>query len=193
MIDKKEEIYKSGRELFYSRGFKQTNVSGITKMAGVSVGTFYNYFDSKEKLFVEIYTKENEKIKKQITGSLNFNSDPLTIIKEFMTQSIIAMNSNLILKEWYNKDVFVELEQYYREDDRKNDYFLHDFFIELFKKWKAEGKIRNDIDDEIIIGFFDSLMYLDTHKEELRINRFPEMIQLLVEFVMKGLIVEEKK
>ena len=187
MIDKKADIFRSGRELFYSKGFKETSVSDITKMAGVGVGTFYNYYSSKEKLFLEIYIKENEKLKKCITESLDLNDDPVTMIKEFMTKSINAMNTNLILKEWYNRDVFSELEQYYREDDRKNDYFLHDFCTELFKKWKAEGKIREDIDDELILGLFDSLVYLDTHKEEIRIKQFPQMIQLLVEFIMKGL------
>lgn len=187
LIDKKVDIFRSGREMFYSKGFKDTSVSDITKMAGVGVGTFYSYYSSKEKLFLEIYIKENEKLKRCITESLDLNGDPITIIKEFMIQSINAMNTNLILKEWYNKDVFNELEQYYREDDRKNDYFLHDLCIELFKKWKAEGKIRVDIDDEVILGLFDSLVYLDTHKEEIMNSHFPQMIQLLVEFIMKGL------
>jgi AcrR family transcriptional regulator len=187
MIDKKAHILKSGRELFYSKGFKETNVSDITKMAAVGVGTFYNYYPSKEKLFLEIYMKENEKLKKSIVESLNLNDDPVTIIREFMTQSINALSTNLILKEWYNRDVFIELEQYYHEEDNQNDNFMHNFFIELLKKWKAEGKIRDDINDELILALFDSVMYIDTHKGEIGIDHFPQLIQLLIEFVMKGL------
>ena len=187
MVNKEADIFRAGRELFYSKGFKDTSVSDITKLAGVGVGTFYNYYSSKEKIFLDIYIKENDKIKKCITESLNLNDDPVKLIKEFMAQSINAMNTNLILKEWYNRDVFSELEQYYQEDDRKNDYFLHGLCIELFKKWKAEGLIRDDISDELILGLFNSLMYLDTHKEEIKISHFPQMIQLLVEFIMKGL------
>lgn len=187
MIDKKADIFRAGRDLFYSKGFKETNVSDITKMAGVGVGTFYNYYSTKDKLFLEIYMKENEKFKKCIVESLDLNDDPVTIIKKFMAQSINAMNTNLILKEWYNRDVFIELEQNYCEEGRKNDNLIHDFFIELFKKWKADGKIRGDIDDELILAIFDSIGYLDTHKEEIGINHFPQMIQLLIEFIMKGL------
>lgn len=43
MEDKKMELFNRGKELFSAKGFKDTNVADITKMAGVSVGTFYNY------------------------------------------------------------------------------------------------------------------------------------------------------
>ena len=66
MEDKKIEIFNIGRELFCSKGFKDTNISDITKKAGIAVGTFYSYYPSKEKLFIEIYLKENEKLKNSI-------------------------------------------------------------------------------------------------------------------------------
>lgn len=66
MIDKKAEILKSGRELFNTKGYKQTKVSDIAEMAGIGVGTFYNYYSSKEKLFLEIYSKDSEDFKKRI-------------------------------------------------------------------------------------------------------------------------------
>lgn len=47
LMDKKEKIFNAGRELFYSKGFKDTNVSDITRLAGVGVGTFYNYYSSR--------------------------------------------------------------------------------------------------------------------------------------------------
>ena len=187
MGDKKTDIFNCGRELFYSKGFKDTNISDITKMLGIGVGTFYNYYASKEKLFFEIYFKENETLKKRIMETLNLNDDPVTLVKEFVTQNLNAMNSNLILKEWYNRDISSELEQNYSEDNRKNDDSVHIFYSALLRKWKAEGKIRDDIDDEIIFAFFNSLAYIDSHKNDIGIKHFPQVIEYLVEFIMKGL------
>jgi len=82
LIDKKADIFRSGRDVFYSKGFKKTNVSDITKIAGVGVGTFYSFYSSKEKLFLEIYLKENEKFKKCIVESFDLNDDLVTIIKK---------------------------------------------------------------------------------------------------------------
>ena len=38
MEDKKEIIFNCAKELFITKGFKDTNVSDITKMAGIAVG-----------------------------------------------------------------------------------------------------------------------------------------------------------
>lgn len=187
MRDKKTDIFNCGRELFYSKGFKDTNISDITKILGIGVGTFYNYYSSKEKLFFEVYFKENEKLKKCIMESLDLNDDPVTLVKEFVTQNLSAMNSNLILKEWYNRDISSELEQSYCEENRKSDDSVQIFYSELLKKWKVEGKIRDDIDDELLFAFFNSLAYIESHKKDIGIQHFPQIIEYFVEFIMKGL------
>ncbi len=40
MTDKKAEILRCGKILFTEQGFKKTNVSQITEMAGMATGTF---------------------------------------------------------------------------------------------------------------------------------------------------------
>ncbi len=188
MRDKKDDIVNCGRELFTSKGFKDTNVSDITKMAGIGVGTFYNYYSSKEKLFLEIFIEENKKLKKSIMESVDLNNEPLELIKQLMLLNFSGMNSNPILKEWYNKDVFNKVEQQYREENGNNAVdFLYDNFKELIKKWQAEGKIRDDIDCDLKMDFFISLINIDTHKEEIGIQHFPHILDYLAEFILKGL------
>lgn len=188
MRDKKSDIVNCGRELFSSKGFKDTNVSDITKMAGIGVGTFYNYYPSKEKLFLEIFIEENKKLKKSIMESVDLNNEPLKLIKQLMLLNVNGMNSNPILKEWYNRDVFSKVEQQYREENGNNAVdFLYDNFAELIKKWQAEGKIRSDIDCDLIMAFFISVINIDTHKDEIGIQHFPHILDYLTEFILKGL------
>ncbi len=59
--------------------------------------------------------------------------------------------------------------------------------IELIKKWKAERKIRDDLDDKLILAIFNSIPYIDIHKEQIGIQYFPQIIDYLAEFIMKGL------
>lgn len=189
MIDKKADIFNSGREVFRSKGFKDTNVSDIAKLAGIGVGTFYNYYSSKEKLFLEIYIKENEELKKHIVESIDLNDDPVTLVTKLVTKNISAMNSNLILKEWYNKELFSKLEQYFYEQGglESIDELMHSGKAELIKKWKAEGKIRADLDDELITAIFNSILYVDIHKSEIGLQHFPQILHYITEFIMKGL------
>lgn len=45
-------LIEAGMELFESQSFAKTTVDQITHSAGVSKGTFYNYFETKEDLLV---------------------------------------------------------------------------------------------------------------------------------------------
>lgn len=45
------KILDAAREEFGERGFSESSIVGITQRAGVALGTFYTYFDSKESLF----------------------------------------------------------------------------------------------------------------------------------------------
>lgn len=46
----KEKILEASYELFASKGYDETTVSDIIKMAGSSRGGFYHHFDSKEEI-----------------------------------------------------------------------------------------------------------------------------------------------
>jgi len=189
LADKKADIFNAGRELFYSQGFKDTNVSNIAKFAGIGVGTFYNYYSSKEELFLEVFVKENEDLKKRLMESVDLDDDPVTFVTKLITQNITEMNSNLILKEWYNRELFSKLEQYFYKQGGLDsiDQLMNSGRLELIKKWKVEGKIRNDIDDEMICAIFDSIPYIDIHKFDIGIQYYPQIIFYITEFVMKGL------
>src|SRR6476469_9415591 len=45
------KILDAARDEFGERGFSESSIVGITQRAGVALGTFYTYFDSKEALF----------------------------------------------------------------------------------------------------------------------------------------------
>ena len=189
VIDKKADIFNSGRELFYSKGFKDTNVSEIAKQAGMGVGTFYNYYSSKEELFLEVYLKENENLKKRLFESIDRNDDPVTLVTKMVTRNAVEMNSNLILKEWYNKDLFSKLEQYFNHQGgvESIEELNRSGIAELIQKWKADGVIRDDIDDEMIMAICNSIPYIDLHKNEIGIQHFPQILFYITEFIMKGL------
>ena len=189
MSNKKADIFHYGRELFSSKGFKETSVSDIAKVAGIGVGTFYNYYPSKEELFFEIYIKENADLKNRMVASIDLNDDPATLVAKLVTKNISEINSNHILKEWYNKDLFNKLEQYFYEQSglKRIDEFMNSGKAELIKKWRADGKIRDDLDDEMILAIFDSIPYIDIHKSEIGIKYFPQILYYITEFIMKGL------
>lgn len=188
MQDKKAEIYKSAKELFSSKGFKDTNVSDITKQAGMAVGTFYNYYSSKEKLFMDIYLDENAKFKKSMMQSIDMDQEPIMVVRQIMILNMQGMKANPILREWYNKSVFDKIEQIYREENGIDAVdFMYDSFLAIVEKWQTEGKMRKDIDSKMIMMIFAAIINIDTHKEEIGLDYFPELLEHITELVFEGL------
>lgn len=193
MADKKEVIYRCAKELFSLKGFKETNVADIMKMTGFATGTFYNYYPSKEALFMEIFNEENDKLKASIIGAVNPEGDLVSAVMEMLRLNM-GMKSNPILREWYNRDVFEKLKQGHLED-KEHDHmsFMYKNFYEAIKEQQQKGRIRSDIGCDMIMAMFAALANIDTHKDEIGFEYFPELVHYMTEFVMKGLTVSPAK
>jgi hypothetical protein len=116
------------------------------------------------------------------------NDDPKAVIQDMITKNYAGMTADPILKEWYNREVFQKLEKSWREESSiKNLDFLYDSFIEVVRQWQTEGKMRCDIAPEMIMASFHALIVIDTHKEEIGIQYFPELLAHISDYVMRGL------
>jgi AcrR family transcriptional regulator len=51
---RRSDILNAAVHLFSNRGFHATSISDLIEEAGISRGTFYLYFDSKEALFLDL-------------------------------------------------------------------------------------------------------------------------------------------
>ena len=52
---RKRLILDACKELFFTRGYRDTTIEKITERAGVSTGTFYLYFKSKQEIYMTLY------------------------------------------------------------------------------------------------------------------------------------------
>lgn len=50
VVTSKEDILKTSRELIQQKGLPAINIRSVAAACGVSVGSIYNYFDSKAAL-----------------------------------------------------------------------------------------------------------------------------------------------
>jgi AcrR family transcriptional regulator len=64
--NKKNTILRAARKLFFDRGFKSVTVDSIAAKAGVSKGSIYLYFDSKEEIYAQVLITDNIELNKNI-------------------------------------------------------------------------------------------------------------------------------
>jgi len=58
MADINKIILNKAKDLFAKYGIKKTTMDDVAEASGITKGTIYNYFKSKEELFSEIAKKE---------------------------------------------------------------------------------------------------------------------------------------
>ncbi|MFX0050020.1 MAG: TetR/AcrR family transcriptional regulator [Candidatus Hermodarchaeota archaeon] len=68
---RRDAIIKIAEEFFISQGYEHTMVEKIAEKAGYSKATIYNYFDSKEDLFIAVESKVFENLLHTFENTLN--------------------------------------------------------------------------------------------------------------------------
>ena len=188
MVDKKQQLYSLAKAMFSEKGFKDTSISALTQAANMAVGTFYLYYSSKEQLFMEIFKEENARLKQHLFDSLDLNLEPRVVIAQMMRLNQEGIRANPILREWYDSESFRKVEKAYREANGVGALdFLFDSFLTLIQRWQNEGKMRTDIDSHMIMMLFAAVVNIDTHKDEIGLEYFPDLLEILSDLILKGL------
>ena len=89
----KSAIVCAGEELFRAKGFNETTIEEITGKAGVARGTFYNYFQTKEDLALELVYETEEFTTQQVEDFFATTSGTENQIKAILSYTV----------EWTNK------------------------------------------------------------------------------------------
>src|SRR5581483_5252690 len=71
------KILDAAREEFGERGFSDSSIVGITQRAGVALGTFYTYFDSKEELFQALVRDMSAQVRDSVGPAFRDATDGL--------------------------------------------------------------------------------------------------------------------
>lgn len=146
----KERIIQKGSGLFQVKGFTQTSIQDIVEELGVTKGTFYYYFTSKEELLMEINDRYiNDVLEKQYAIIENPETDARTKIKEIITMLIKNID-----KQGANAKIF------FRELNNLNEKHLKiivakrkEFYLNLQKVIEEgikSGELRSDLRPDIV-------------------------------------------
>lgn len=65
--NKKNSVLRAARRLFFENGFKSVTVDSIAAKAGISKGSIYLHFKSKEEIYAQILINDNVDFYKRLT------------------------------------------------------------------------------------------------------------------------------
>jgi AcrR family transcriptional regulator len=102
--DKRKAIMNAALKLIAKNGFHGTSVSQIAAEAGVSVGTIYRYFESKDKLIDELYRSIKLKITQLQVANLdkaqNLSDQLQQFLREFIRYFVFHPHEAAFLEQY---------------------------------------------------------------------------------------------
>ncbi|WP_421828857.1 TetR/AcrR family transcriptional regulator [Larkinella sp.] len=104
-LDKPEKILAIALKLFVAYGFHGTPTSKIASEAGVSNGTLFHYFKTKDELVVALYTAIKEELNQYLAEKVNETGDVKEKFRNLFRHSL----------EWAleNRDAFYFIQQFH--------------------------------------------------------------------------------
>ncbi len=93
-----EQILDAARQRFAKQGFHATRMSDIAQAAGVSQGTLYHYFNSKDELFMALlftWSERLEKVVKELPETALSAGDKLRLMSQ-VGQEFVSADRDLL-------------------------------------------------------------------------------------------------
>ncbi|MBN6887344.1 AcrR family transcriptional regulator [Cytobacillus horneckiae] len=139
MNDRKLNVLSLAHELFIEKGFQATSIQDILDYTGISKGTFYNYFSSKNELLIAIFKTTYNKMEQErdelLLGKSPASIEAFTIQLEHQ----MMMNRKNKLAALFEEVLFSddpEIKQFIREGQIRQIQWFYKRFIDLFGEEK---------------------------------------------------------
>jgi AcrR family transcriptional regulator len=88
---KRRQIMEGARQVFLSSGFDGASMNDVARAAGVSKGTLYAYFNSKDDLFEAIIRAEKSQSAERMCAFPPDHSDPRAMLTDFGVRLLTRM------------------------------------------------------------------------------------------------------
>lgn len=132
----REKLLQAAEIEFGERGFHEAAISGITQRAGVALGTFYVYFDSKEEIFRALVSYMGHLTRSWIASRVADAPDRLTAERLGLEAFIEFVREHKNLYRVVSEAQFVA-------DDAFHDYY--ETFAEAYRENLTEAGGRGEI------------------------------------------------
>jgi len=97
---------------FGERGFHEGSVSGITRRAGVALGSFYTYFDSKDAVFRALVRDMSDQVRERVAPAIRAAPDQIAAERAGLREFIAFVRLHKEIYRIIDESEFVDPESF---------------------------------------------------------------------------------
>jgi len=157
---KRKKILDKAWELFRKNGYEETKVEDITRELGVSKGSFYTYFKTKDEVLYEILERIKKENEERI-NKINVNQEPSKILEDYVISKmnyIVKLLNNMKISSINRNLSNSKLKNFFEELKKVSIEFIKKNIVEKFNKING-NKYNLEIISEFVYLAIEEFLY----------------------------------
>ena len=127
---------------FGERGFHEASVSGITRRAGVALGSFYTYFDSKDAVFRALVRDMSDQVRDRVAPAIRAAPDQIAAERAGLSEFIAFVRGHKEIYRIIDEAEFVDPESF-----KLHYATTADRIAARLKAAATRGEVRGDVSE----------------------------------------------
>ena len=179
----RQTILSAAARQFELHGFANTSIAGIMQAAGLGVGTFYNYFASKEDVLLTLAKNLRAEVSEKISAADELNPSSCELLER-----CCVCTAKLIDENRFILPLFLSASEHSDKPEQIPQSLspgFRDLFEDIIRRGQLSGEFRADVPSNIISEMVHSI-YQTTAFSKLDIP-FQENIRLKIKILLDGI------
>ncbi|MFG1733236.1 TetR/AcrR family transcriptional regulator [Paenibacillus sp. 843] len=150
-----EQVFDAAFQLFSRHGYQKVSVNEIAQKAGVSPATIYNYFGTKDQLYMEMikdWTDKQLEVYERILDSARSFAEKTREIMQLEAKNLTFLSEEFRKFQTSEERGISQTIQQYSEEKVKG------FFMRFVALGKQEGYIHKNQTEEVAMLYFSMFM-----------------------------------
>ena len=176
-------LLEQGYKLFSAYGLRKTNIEEIAQAAGISKGAFYNFYESKEALFMDVIEEAEIRVRQEILAVIDLpGPSPRARLSAVLKKAFAIFETMPILRFVTSSDYDLLFRKF--PADKLQEHLASDrAFIEELIARCQEASIPIRAQPEQVVGLLYPLVLTILHKDDWGGIDFSGSLDLNLELV----------
>jgi AcrR family transcriptional regulator len=198
----REELIETGRELLLTYGPDKTTVKDITDPAGIAKPTFYQFFDAKADLYLEIFDREFDQFVENLHVELRDVDDPQTQLERLFHCYVEFAEENKLVQQVFlegnNRDIVANAST---EEMKSVEEKQMEALVPVIEEIGSQsGGPISEMDPITVLGIMGTALgFMVLHKDEIansdgetthREGMYHHIRETLISILSRGLTVQ---
>lgn len=183
----REALVEAGEAYFLRVGPRKTTVEDLTDEVGIAKGSFYNFFDSKAALFMEVFRRLGRDQVDTVLETVEDVEDGRKGFRVLFRTYTEWLEDHPVIQKFATDVDQPRFRRSLPGDDfaaaeRKRDERL----AEPVERWQANGSLRDDVPPLDVVGLLEPLLLLAVKTDEYDENYYRKR-DFIIETFARGL------